>query len=154
MEVLSHWHSRKSGYHLTHERFKRMLIYYDTDTQSANYGGNPLCQATKRHLNNSWMVKNNNWTTAWKNVGTTTLTPWVKDKDWNHIIHKFICGLLYCEREKCGYANFVFLFFGGGGGGGGWLDSAKSNAFFVVVVMFYSSFGATYSNIVIVFIIN
>ena len=24
-----------------------MLIYYDTDTQYANYGGNPLRQATK-----------------------------------------------------------------------------------------------------------
>ena len=33
---------------LTHRRFKRTLIYYDTDTQSTNFRGNPLCQATKR----------------------------------------------------------------------------------------------------------
>ena len=38
---------------LTHKRFKRTLIYYDTDTKSAIFRGNPLCQATKRHLNNS-----------------------------------------------------------------------------------------------------
>ena len=30
--------------------FKRMLIYYDADTQYANLGGNPLHQATKGHL--------------------------------------------------------------------------------------------------------
>ena len=40
-------------------RFKRTLIYFDTDTQYANFWGNPLCQATKRHLNNSERVKNN-----------------------------------------------------------------------------------------------
>ena len=34
----------------THTKFKTTLIYYDTDTQSANFRGNPLCQATKRHL--------------------------------------------------------------------------------------------------------
>ena len=27
-----------------------MLIYYDTDTQSANLWGNPLCQATVKWL--------------------------------------------------------------------------------------------------------
>ena len=37
----------------THKRFKRTLNYYDIDTQSANVRGNPLRQATKRHLNNS-----------------------------------------------------------------------------------------------------
>ena len=37
----------------THNRFQRTLIYYDIDTQSAHFRGNPLCQATKRHLNNS-----------------------------------------------------------------------------------------------------
>ena len=37
----------------SHIRFKVTLIYYDTDTHSANCRGNPLCQATKRHLNNS-----------------------------------------------------------------------------------------------------
>ena len=42
----------------TNKRFKRTLIYYDTDSQSANFRGNPLRQATKRHLNNRSMVKN------------------------------------------------------------------------------------------------
>ena len=28
-----------------------MLLYYDTDTQYGNFQGNPLCRATKRHLN-------------------------------------------------------------------------------------------------------
>ena len=38
----------------TQKTFNRTLIYYDTDTQSANFRGNPLRQATKkRHLNNS-----------------------------------------------------------------------------------------------------
>ena len=31
----------------THKKFKRTLIYYDTDTQSANCRGNPFRQATK-----------------------------------------------------------------------------------------------------------
>ena len=35
---------------LTHKRFKIMLNYYDTDTKSANFRGNPLRQPTKRHL--------------------------------------------------------------------------------------------------------
>ena len=30
----------------THNRFKTTLIYYDIDTQSANFRGNPLRQAT------------------------------------------------------------------------------------------------------------
>ena len=34
------------------KRFKRMLIYFNTDTQYANLRGNSLYQATKRHLNN------------------------------------------------------------------------------------------------------
>ena len=34
------------------KRFKRTLIYFYTDTQYANYRGNPLYQATKRHFNN------------------------------------------------------------------------------------------------------
>ena len=32
--------------------FKRTLIYFGTDTQSAHFQGNPLCHATKWHLNN------------------------------------------------------------------------------------------------------
>ena len=39
------------------ERFKRTLIYYDTEIQYAHFRGNPLRQATKRHLNNSYPVK-------------------------------------------------------------------------------------------------
>ena len=31
----------------THKRFKRTLIYLDTNTHSANFRGNPLCQATE-----------------------------------------------------------------------------------------------------------
>ena len=34
------------------ERFKQMLIYFNTDTQYADFLGNPLYEATKRHLNN------------------------------------------------------------------------------------------------------
>ena len=34
------------------KRFKRTLIYFDTDTQNGNFQGNLLYQATKRHLNN------------------------------------------------------------------------------------------------------
>ena len=39
----------------TCKRFERTLIYYDTDTQPAYFGGNPLCQATKRHLTVKWL---------------------------------------------------------------------------------------------------
>ena len=35
------------------KRFKPTLIFSDTDTQYANFRGNPLCQTSKRHLNNS-----------------------------------------------------------------------------------------------------
>ena len=31
------------------KRLKGTLIYYDTDTQYANFRGNPLREATKRH---------------------------------------------------------------------------------------------------------
>ena len=37
----------------THQRFKRTLIYYDIDTQPANFQGSPLRQATKWHLLNN-----------------------------------------------------------------------------------------------------
>ena len=40
------------------KRFKRTLIYFDTDTQYANCRGNSLCQSTKRYLNNRETVKN------------------------------------------------------------------------------------------------
>ena len=36
----------------THKRFKRTL-FIKLETQSAICPGNPRCQATKRHLNNS-----------------------------------------------------------------------------------------------------
>ena len=35
------------------KRFKPTLIYFNTDTQYAHFRGNPLYQATKRHLNNN-----------------------------------------------------------------------------------------------------
>ena len=34
------------------KRFKRTLIYFNTDAQYAHIRGNPLYQATKQHLNN------------------------------------------------------------------------------------------------------
>ena len=37
----------------TYKRFKRTLICYATDTQSAHFWGNPLGQGTKWHLNYS-----------------------------------------------------------------------------------------------------
>ena len=43
----------------THERFIRTLIYYDTDTQSTNFRGDPLCQVTKQHLNNETKQQQN-----------------------------------------------------------------------------------------------
>ena len=33
-----------------HKRLKRVLIYYDVNTQSTIFGDNPLCQATKQRL--------------------------------------------------------------------------------------------------------
>ena len=66
-----------------------MLIYLCTDLQSANFRGNPFCQATKRHLNNSSTLKTMEnkmrseitfllglscccfLPSAWKTVGTT-----------------------------------------------------------------------------------
>ena len=39
----------------TRKRYKRMLIYCDTDTKSAIFRGNPLCQAAKRHLTVKWL---------------------------------------------------------------------------------------------------
>ena len=56
--VLEHTHTiwrRKESYIFsiqTHKRFRRTL-FIRTKTQSANFWANPLCQATKRHLNNS-----------------------------------------------------------------------------------------------------
>ena len=40
------------------KRFKRTLIYFNTDTQYANFRGNPLYQTTKRHLDKRYTVKN------------------------------------------------------------------------------------------------
>ena len=34
------------------KKFKRTLIYFNTDTQYAHFQENPLYEATKRHLNN------------------------------------------------------------------------------------------------------
>ena len=33
-------------------------LFIMTQTNLQIFAGNPLCQATKRHLNDSWMVKN------------------------------------------------------------------------------------------------
>ena len=52
----------------THRRFKRTLSYYDTDNTMQIFLGNPLLQASKRHSNNSEMVKNNEkWYERWSN---------------------------------------------------------------------------------------
>ena len=40
------------------KRFKQRLIYFNTDTQYAHFRGNSLCEATKRHFNNRYTVKN------------------------------------------------------------------------------------------------
>ena len=40
------------------KRFKRTLIYFDTDAQYANCRGNSLCQAAKRYLNKRETDKN------------------------------------------------------------------------------------------------
>ena len=55
----------------THKRFKRTLIFYDIDTQSANFQSNPLRQATKRHLNKSYTVKNDE---KWDDVSSVWLS--------------------------------------------------------------------------------
>ena len=68
----------------THKRLKRMLIYYDANTRSANFQGNPLCQATKWHLNNSLVVKNNEKAEKWNN-----LSFWVE----------LCCFLVQCLEE-------------------------------------------------------
>ena len=44
-----------NGQSQTHKSFERTLIYQDTSTRSANFRGNPLCQATKRHLTVKWL---------------------------------------------------------------------------------------------------
>ena len=44
----------------TRNRFRRTLIYYDADTQSAHFWGSPLRQATKQH----WTVKR--WKRRWE----------------------------------------------------------------------------------------
>ena len=41
-----------------HKKVQANLTDFDTDTQYATFRENPLCQATKRHLNNRQTVKN------------------------------------------------------------------------------------------------
>ena len=36
------------------KRFKWTLVYFNTDTQYAHFGGNPLYQASKQHSNNRY----------------------------------------------------------------------------------------------------
>ena len=45
----------------TRKRFKRVLIYYDTDTQRASFLVNPLHQATKRHLTVKRLKNDEKW---------------------------------------------------------------------------------------------
>ena len=46
------WPPAEPSNRLTPLRFKRTLIDFNMDTQYAHFRGNPLYQATKRHLNN------------------------------------------------------------------------------------------------------
>ena len=57
------------------KRFKRTLINFNTDTQHANIWGNPLYQATKRHLNSSPSVSE-----FWMGKGRLSQTP---DGTWH-----------------------------------------------------------------------
>ena len=41
-----------------HKKVQTNAYLFNTDTQYANFRGNPLYQATKRHLNNRWTLKN------------------------------------------------------------------------------------------------
>ena len=86
-------------HHPNTKRFKKTFIYFSTDTQCAHFQGNPLYQATKRHLTNkrSKTMKNESkrlilfWFSfytlfgAWKIVGMTILVCasffWIEE-DW------------------------------------------------------------------------
>ena len=46
------YHSVLTTSYANTERLKWTLIYFNTNTQYANFRGNPLYQSTKRHLNN------------------------------------------------------------------------------------------------------
>ena len=52
-------------HHPNTKRFKRTLTYFNTDTQCANFQGNPLYQATKQHLNSDKQPKTIKYET-WK----------------------------------------------------------------------------------------
>ena len=72
----------------THKRFKRTL-FIRTKKQSTIFQDNPLCQATKRHLNNSWTVKN----------------------DENFITYLFLVGLCCFPVQCLDFYDFFFLSF-------------------------------------------
>ena len=55
VNVLMMWNIQRSIQ--IYRRFKRTLIHYDIDTEYANVRGNPLHQATKRHLNNTTVIR-------------------------------------------------------------------------------------------------
>ena len=56
---------------LNTKRFKRTLIYFNTDTQYAHIRGNPLYQATKRHLSRGSTKK--------RSVCTVFVNQWTAD---------------------------------------------------------------------------
>ena len=58
---------------LNTKRFKRTLIYFNTDTQYANFRGNPLYQATKRHLSRGSSKK--------RSVCTVFVNQWTADAE-------------------------------------------------------------------------
>ena len=57
----------------THKRFKRTLIYSDTNPHSPHFRGNPLCQDAEWHLT----IK------RWKTIKN------VMRSDWNNIVYRF-----------------------------------------------------------------
>ena len=119
------WHQTTSGFSFTTvhgaytstnkspnpntEKGQKNAVYQDK-TQHANFRGNPLYQATKRHLNNSYTVKNDDFflyneteiellqplicfqlsyvvyvSSAWKNVGITITDTKITYLNYNQI---------------------------------------------------------------------
>ena len=52
----------------THKRFKRTLIYSDTNPHSAHFRGNPLCQAAEWHLTIKLRWKTVRWKMRWEAI--------------------------------------------------------------------------------------
>ena len=66
-----------SAQDLNTKRFKRTLIYFNTDTQYAHIRGNPLYQSTKRHLSRG--------STKTRSVCTVFVNQWTADGEKHEI---------------------------------------------------------------------